>query len=161
MDFLKILCLFNISSKLDKLSEQKSNTANKDMASTAISYILILLTVLYLICKPLLYIFLITAAVFIAVCFVWILIDHNRLKQEQDLRKNTIRFLAKKFIDEILKTSQPELTRDDYLNFNKIVQVENNIKISNDYATEVPYLIRNILYTEFQALKKLPTGEEK
>lgn len=159
MDFLKILCLFNISSKLDKLSEQKSNTANKDMASTAISYILILLTVLYLICKPLLYIFLIATVVFIAVCFVWILINQKKLKQEQELRKNTIRLLAKKFIDETLTTSQPELTQKDYLNFNKIIQVENNIKISNDYATEVPYLIRNILYTEFQALKKRPAGE--
>lgn len=159
MDFLKILCLFNINSKLDKLSEQKSNTANKDMASTAISYILILLTVLYLICKPLLYIFLIATVVFIAVCFVWILINQKKLKQEQELRKNTIRLLAKKFIDETLTTSQPELTQKDYLNFNKIIQVENNIKISNDYATEVPYLIRNILYTEFQALKKRPAGE--
>lgn len=159
MDFLKILCLFNISSKLDKLSEQKSNTANKDMASPAISYILILLTVLYLICKPLLYIFLIATVVFIAVCFVWILINQKKLKQEQELRKNTIRLLAKKFIDETLTTSQPELTQKDYLNFNKIIQVENNIKISNDYATEVPYLIRNILYTEFQALKKRPAGE--
>jgi hypothetical protein len=159
MDFLKILCLLNISSKLDKLSEQKSNTANKDMVSTAICYILILLTILYSICKPLLYIFLIATAVFIAVCFVWIFIDHNRLKQEEELRKNTIRFLAKKFIDKTLTTSQHELTQDDYLNFNKIVQVENNIKISNDYATEVPYLIRNILYTEFQALKKRPARE--
>lgn len=159
MDFLKILCLFNISSKLDKLSEQKSNTANKDMALTSICYILILLTVLYLICKPLLYIFLIAAAVFIAVCFVWILINQKKLKQEQELRKNTIRLFAKKFIDETLTTSQPELTQKDYLNFNKIIQVENNIKISNDYAAEVPYLIRNILYTEFQALKKRPAGE--
>ncbi|OLA77177.1 MAG: hypothetical protein BHW55_06455 [Candidatus Melainabacteria bacterium 35_41] len=159
MDFLKILCLFNISSKLDKLSEQKSNTANKDMELTSICYILILLTALYLICKPLLYIFLIAAAVFIAVCFVWILINQKKLKQEQELRKNTIRLLAKKFIDETLTISQPELTQKDYLNFNKIIQVENNIKISNDYATEVPYLIRNILYTEFQALKKRPSVE--
>ncbi len=159
MDFLKILCLFNISSKLDKLSEQKSNTTNKDMALTSICYIIIILTVLYSICKPLLYIFLTAAAVFIAVCFVWILINQKKLKQEQELRKNTIRLLAKKFIDETLTISQPELTQKDYLNFNKIIQVENNIKISNDYATEVPYLIRNILYTEFQALKKRPSVE--
>ena len=157
MDFLKILCLFNISSKLDKLSEQKSNTTNKDMALTSICYIIIILTVLYSICKPLLYIFLTAAAVFIAVCFVWILINQKKLKQEQELRKNTIRLLAKKFIDETLTISQPELTQKDYLNFNKIIQVENNITISNDYATEVPYLIRNILYTEFQALKKRPS----
>lgn len=159
MDFLKILCLFNISSKLDKLSEQKSNTTNKDMALTSICYIIIILTVLYSICKPLLYIFLTAAAVFIVVCFVWILINQKKLKQEQELRKNTIRLLAKKFIDKTLTTSQPELTQKDYLNFNKIIQVENNIKISNDFATEVPYLIRNILYTEFQALKKRPAGE--
>ncbi|MBQ9245392.1 hypothetical protein IJ182_03895 [bacterium] len=61
--------------------------------------------------------------------------------------------LAQNYITEFLKENN-ELDFNDYKKFNNIVQNENNIKIKNNYNTEVPYCLREILYTVYLDRKK-------
>ena len=65
---------------------------------------------------------------------------------ESDVKR--IKILAKDFL--IKKKRQ--LNEDDYKEFFELVK-ENNIEVANSYATDVPYSIREILYSAY--LKKL------
>lgn len=77
-------------------------------------------------------------------------------KQEisQDMKKNQIEEFAVIYIENRIKSPDDELSFIDYKKFNNIVQVENNIKVSNDYNTEVPYCIREILYNTYLKKKR-------
>ena len=76
----------------------------------------------------------------------------QKSKKELEEQENQIRKLA---IDYIRETSSNDnivdkLTFENYKEFNNIVQIKNGIIVETNYPSEiVPYLIRNILYTEF------------
>lgn len=70
MDILELLCLLNIISRSDGTQKPKRPMSNIEITLTGICYIIIFLVLLYFICKPLLYILLTSAGVFILACFV-------------------------------------------------------------------------------------------
>ena len=73
-------------------------------------------------------------------------------KSSQYVRTKQIEELAIQYIENRIKSVEDDLSFDDYKKFNNIVQIENNISVTNDYNTEVPYIIKEILYTAY--LKK-------
>ena len=75
-------------------------------------------------------------------------------KSLQDTRKKQIEELAIQYVENRIKSSEDDLSFDDYKNFNNIVQNENNTKVPNDYNTEIPYQIREILYTVYLKKKR-------
>lgn len=92
----------------------------------------------------------------IFVCLIFILALLSFLKSEKrkaqiSEQEEQIKILAEMYIDKfIYKNTDKELTYENYKEFNNIVQIENGIIVKTDYSSEiVPYLIRNILYTEF------------
>lgn len=93
-------------------------------------------------------------------------IKFNKQECKTSEQENLIKDLAKIYIEKIPCDNEDiELTSKNYKEFNDIVQIQNGIVVKNDYATEVPYLIRNILYTEFikktQELKRNRRGNKK
>lgn len=72
----------------------------------------------------------------------------------QDSKKKQIEELATQYIENKIKSVEDDLSFDDYKKFNNIVQIGNNIKVPNDYNTEVPYQIREILYTAYLKKKR-------
>ena len=102
--------------------------------------------------KVLLAIIIISTVKLIIKCFKTENISDNICKQENVETKNQIKELAIQYIENRIKSSEDTLSFEDYKKFNNIVQMENNIKVSNDYNTEVPYQIREILYSVY--LKK-------
>ena len=72
----------------------------------------------------------------------------------QDSNKKQIEELAIQYIENKIKSAEDNLSFDDYKKFNNIVQIENNIKVPNAYNTEVPYPIREILYTAYLKKKR-------
>ena len=72
----------------------------------------------------------------------------------QDSNKKQIEELAIQYIENRIKSVEDNLSFDDFNKFNNIVQIENNIKVPNGYNTEVPYQIREILYTAYLKKKR-------
>lgn len=72
----------------------------------------------------------------------------------QDTKKKQIEELAIQYIENRIKSAEDNLSFDDFKKFNNIVQIENNIKVPNAYNTEVPYQIREILYTAYLKKKR-------
>mgnify|MGYP004478970297 CR=1 FL=1 len=106
----------------------------------------------------------------IFVCLIFILALLSFAKSEKPKiqiseQEKQIKNLAELYIDKFIhNNTDEELTYENYKEFNNIVQIENGIIVKTDYSSEiVPYLIRNILYTEFikrtQKLKNQPAGE--
>lgn len=62
--------------------------------------------------------------------------------------KQKIKILAEKFINETITLDKPELDQDDYISFYEIV-LKNNVRVENNYATEVPYEVRTVLYEAY------------
>lgn len=82
----------------------------------------------------------------------------SKIKQEkeksiQNVNSQFIKSLAEDFINETISNNKVELNEKDYEKFNNIFQIENNIKIPNSYNTNVPYCIREVLYSVY--LKKI------
>lgn len=75
-------------------------------------------------------------------------------KSSQDVRTKQIEELAIPYIENRIKSVEDDLSFDDYKKFNNIVQIENNISVTNDYNTEVPYIIKEILYTAYLKKKR-------
>lgn len=67
-------------------------------------------------------------------------------KQEQ--RKQKLKALAEKYINDTITQEKFELEQEDYKKFYKIV-LENNIDIKNSNAVDVPYDVRSILYDAY------------
>ncbi len=76
------------------------------------------------------------------------------LKKEESENMKKIRELAILYIENRIKSVEDDLSFNDYKKFNNIVQTENNIKALNNYNTEVPYSIREILYTAYLKKKR-------
>lgn len=106
----------------------------------------------------------------IFVCLIFILALLSFAKSEKPKiqiseQEKQIKNFAELYIDKFIhNNTDEELTYENYKEFNNIVQIENGIIVKTDYSSEiVPYLIRNILYTEFikrtQKLKNQPAGE--
>lgn len=70
MDILELLCLLNIISRSDDTQKPKRPMSNIDITLTGICFIIIFLVLLYFIYKPLLFILLTSAGVFIIACFI-------------------------------------------------------------------------------------------
>jgi len=70
MDILELLCLLNIISRSGNNQKTKRPLSNIEITLTGICYIIIFLVLLYFICKPLLYILLTSAGVFMIACLV-------------------------------------------------------------------------------------------
>ena len=68
-------------------------------------------------------------------------------KHLSDENRAKIISLAEDYINNLLK-NEKKLSAEDYKQFNDIVKIENNIKISTNYAG-VHYPIREILYTTY------------
>ena len=73
--------------------------------------------------------------------------DCENEKQSVDIEQ--IEKLAHIYIENNINLPDDRLTNEDYKKFNDIVQIENNIKIKTS-CKGVPYLIREILYSEYQ-----------
>lgn len=106
--------------------------------------------------------------IFVCLIFVLALLSFVKLEKppkEISEQEKQITNLAELYIDKFIHSSvDKELTYENYKEFNNIVQIENDIIVETDYSSDiVPYIIRNILYTEFikrtQKLKKQPAGE--
>ena len=112
-----------------------------------ISVLLILLLLIF--CPEFIFI-----GIFIViVSIVYLLISIKFHKKQKitclsDEDKVKINLLAQDYINNLLKNDK-KLSEEDYKQFNHIVQIENNIKISTNYAG-VPYPIREILYTTYE-----------
>lgn len=110
-----------------------------------ITALLILLLLIY--CPKLVFI-----GIFIGiVSIVYLLIifsQKQKIAHLSDEDKTKIISLAEDYINNLLK-NEKKLSAEDYKQFNNIVQIENNIKISTNYAG-VPYPIREILYTTYE-----------
>ncbi len=72
-------------------------------------------------------------------------IDKNKML-EQNL--DILKILAEKYVSETITFDKPELDQDDYKYFYELLK-ENNIEVENDYATEVPYEVRTVLYEAY------------
>lgn len=83
-------------------------------------------------------------------------------KQEQ--RKQKLKMLAEKYINETITQEKFELEQYDYKKFYEIV-LENNIKIESHNTANVPYEVRTILYeaylNKYNELPKLCEEETK
>ena len=110
-----------------------------------ITAILVLLLLIF--CPELIFI-----GVFLGiVSIVYLLIifsQKQKIAHLSDEDKTKIISLAEDYINNLLK-NEKKLSAEDYKQFNNIVQIENNIKISTNYAG-VPYPIREILYTTYE-----------
>lgn len=69
-------------------------------------------------------------------------------KEKQEFNSQPIKTLAEDFINKTITLNKPELNNDDYKKFYKLVK-ENNIKVDNNFSTDVPYQIRSILYDAY------------
>ena len=73
----------------------------------------------------------------------------NRKKHKnEEFDLQSIKTLAEDFINKTITLNKPELNNDDYKKFYELVK-ENNIKVENNYSTDVPYKIRSILYDAY------------
>lgn len=83
-------------------------------------------------------------------------------KQEQ--RKQKLKALAEKYINETITKEKFELEQDDYKKFYESV-LENNIKIESHNTADVPYEVRTILYeaylNKYNELPELCVDETK
>jgi len=82
-------------------------------------------------------------------CVIFIIVNEKSDKEqpeEQAQRKQNIKKLAEKYIDETIAKDKFELEPDDYKKFYEIV-LENNIDIKKNNATGVPCEVREILYS--------------
>lgn len=106
----------------------------------------------------------------IFVCLIFILALLSFAKAEKPKtqiseQEKQIKNLVELYIDKFIHNNvDKELTFEHYKEFNNIVQTENGIIVETDYSSDiVPYIIRNILHTEFikrtQKLKNRPAGE--
>lgn len=107
--------------------------------------------------------------IFICLIFILELLSFAILvkpKKQISEQEKQIKILAEMYIDKFIhNNTDKELTYENYKEFNTIVQIENGIIVKTDYSSEiVPYLIRNILYTEFikrtKKIKKRPAGDK-
>ncbi len=107
----------------------------------------------------------------IFVCLIFILALLSFAKSEKPKiqiseQEKQIKNLAELYIDKFIHNNvDKELTFEHYKEFNNIVQTKNGIIVETDYSSDiVPYIIRNILYTEFikrtQKLKNRPVGDK-
>ena len=107
----------------------------------------------------------------IFVCLIFILALLSFAKSEKTKiqiseQEKQIKNLAELYIDKFIHNNvDKELTFEHYKEFNNIVQTKNGIIVETDYSSDiVPYIIRNILYTEFikrtQKLKNRPVGDK-
>lgn len=80
------------------------------------------------------------------------LYERQETKEKQEREFQLIKTLAEDFINKTITLNKSELNRDDYKKFYGLVK-EHNIEVENNYATEVPYKIREILYNAY--LKKM------
>ncbi len=107
----------------------------------------------------------------IFVCLIFILallsfVKSEKPKAQISEQEKQIKILAQMYIDKLIyNNTDKEITYENYKEFNNIVQIENSIIVKTDYSSDiVPYIIRNILYTEFikrtQKLKNQPVGNK-
>lgn len=72
----------------------------------------------------------------------------SKKHKKEEFSLQSIKTLAEDFINRTISLNKPELNDDDYKKFYKLVK-ENNIKVENNYSTDVPYQIRSILYDAY------------
>lgn len=94
--------------------------------------------------KGILQIIIIAMAILSVISIFYSIKQANILKRKKQLLNN----LADNFIKNVMTPEKEELNRNDYLEFYKLVKKE-GIDVKNDYNTEVPYKIRNALYTAY------------
>lgn len=73
---------------------------------------------------------------------------HRKKHKNEEFDLQPIKTLAEDFINKTITLNKPELNNDDYKKFYELVK-ENNIKVENNYSTDVPYKIRSILYDAY------------
>lgn len=73
---------------------------------------------------------------------------HRKKHKNEEFDLQSIKTLAEDFINKTITLNKPELNNDDYKKFYELVK-ENNIKVENNYSTDVPYKIRSILYDAY------------
>lgn len=105
--------------------------------------------------KGILQIIIIAMAILSVISIFYSIKQAKILEQKKQLLNN----LADNFIKKALSPEKEELNRNDYIEFYNLVKKE-GIDAENDYNTEVPYKIRNALYTAYlkQHTKKRPSN---
>lgn len=98
---------------------------------------------------------LIFIGVILILCIIFIIFvdDFNKKHEKEQFdkreqRKQKLKALAEKYINETITQEKFELEQEDYKKFYKIA-LENNIDIKNSNAVDVPYDVRTILYDAY------------